>query len=249
MTRNLLVLIGVGLGSVAWGDDIDLFPKSALGAAASPSDTNPTLPPDSPWRAVERRLGAAFQPSVRTVTSDDPLRLLARQVAQRRDPAATPPNDSTDHRLEISRDPIDKQRIVDLQVTAAQDAFEEPAVWERVELEAVVQEAGAPVHVRVVKGSNRAALDEEALRVARKVIGGARDLGERGPVVVRLLVEAGVSVAMPARSIAAPDPRPRPAGAMVYVAKGRFGGGKKTEVSAPLQPRVRTRVHIMSIER
>ncbi len=246
--RIAVICFGL-VGALARADEVNLFPQSALGAAVASPDTRVALQVDAPWRAVVRGITLAFQPPVSTVTREDPIRILARQVARQREPAAAPPNRSTDRVRDLTTDGTQKQLIIDEQVTAAQEAFEEPAVWERVELEAVVEEAGAPVRVRVTKTSNRFALDEEALRAAKRVLGTARGLAERGPVVVRLTVEAGVSVAMPGRVVPAPTVRAGPAGVMVPVARGRFGDGKKTEVTAPLQPRVRTRVQIISIER
>jgi hypothetical protein len=51
---------------------------------------------------------------------------------------------------------------------------------------------------------------------------------------------------MPARGHTT-DPNPRPKGAIVPLARGRFGSGRKTEVNAPLQPHVRTRLTLIEL--
>lgn len=244
IARVLLALLAL-VAAPAAADEVNLFPKRALASVVAPSDVATSLPPDSPWRAVERNIGSQFSPTVVMVTDENPAALLAKQLARRRDPAPAPVDRSTEHTLNLSTSPADKQLLREQKVDAAQTAYEEPATWRRVEVEATVDATGV-IDARVVLSSHRDRLDTEALAAVRHAVGAAHDLGSRGAVVARFAVEAGAAVMMPVRSITH-EVRGRPNGIMVNVAKGRFGDGKKTEVSAPLQPVVRTRVQLLSL--
>ena len=248
--RRLLLLVVFApclAGSVARADTIDLFPKKALQAqAAAPSDVV-VIPIDSSWRSVERKAYELFAPRAAEVSDENGATLLARQIARERKPAAAPPDRSHDDTRVLPSDPRGHHASVTDQVSAAQRAYEEPVTWQAVELEVRVERDGRPGEVRITQRSGRPAVDRGAVEAVRRAVGAGSALGEGGAVIARFRVEAGVSVAMPASAVRY-EPLARPKGVMVPIVRGRFGDGKKTEVSAPLQPRVRTRVTLTGIE-
>lgn len=248
MMKRQVVYALVGVAACLSGAaraDVDLFPKKALQPA--PRDLPQARAIDPAWRAVERSALAEFQPRASQLTDDKPQTLLAKQIARRRNPPPTPPDRGSDDSRATSNEPRLLYEQREHQADLAQAAYEEPAAWERIELEAAIDAQGTLTGVRVVSGSPRPGLNELALAAVRHAIGAGSGLATHGAVIARIAVEAGVSVAMPARAQNM-EVRPRPKGVMVPVVRGQFGGGRKTEVSGPLQPRVRTRVTILGLD-
>jgi TonB family protein len=227
--------------------DVDLFPKKALEKEAR-SDTV-EVPADSAWRSVERKAFGLFAPKLRAVTDETPPQILARQIARRRSQTSAPPdrtNGASDDSRATQKDPRLFGESREQQVDAAQAAYEEPVEWRSVEIEVTVDDKGNVLGARILHGSGRPTLDEAALTAVRRASNSIDGLGAHGPTKARLRVEAGVTVDMPARTITY-DPGVRPKGAIIPIAKGRFGSGRKTEVNAVLQPHVRTRITITDL--
>jgi len=227
--------------------DVDLFPKKALENEAR-TDTI-AVPPDSAWRTVERKAFGIFTPKLRAVTDETPPQILARQIARRRQAVSAPPgrtNGAADDSLATQKDPRLFGEAREQQVDAAQAAYEEPVEWQTVDLELTVDDKGHVLGARIVHGSGRPALDDAALTAVRRASNVVDGLGAHGPTKARIRVQAGVTVDMPARTITY-DPSVRPKGAIIPIAKGRFGSGRKTEVNAVLQPHVRTRITITDL--
>jgi TonB family protein len=253
--RGWLLLAFVVAGPAARAD-VELFPKQALQPAARPDSParadNPAradtieLQPDSPWRSVELKAHGLFAPTIAQVTDESPPQLLARQLARRREPAPHPPERGRDDSRINPAEPAALHLAREEQVDAAQAAYEEPAVWQRAEIEVRLDDGGAPLTVKLVRGSGRPALDAAALDAVRRAVGAVSGLDARGPLTARFRVEAGAGVAMPARTITYPTQTRPSKGVMVPVVRGRFGGAR-TEVQAPLQPRVQTRVQLISL--
>lgn len=230
----------------ALAQKVDLFPKRAIETGRPLRDTPPTTPIDAAWRAVERSVGVQLQPNVSSVTDESAPVLLARQVAKRREARSSPTDRRHDDSRALPSVPFELQAEHEEQVDAAQAAYEQPARWEAVEVEACLDKDGQVVSTQVVASSHRRALDMEALQAVRCALGVAGGRALKGPVVARFRLEAGVSVAMPARGITH-EVSARPTGIMVPVVRGRFGDDRPTEVSAPLQLRVRTRVRLIEL--
>jgi TonB family protein len=245
MKRIGLISIALCCSASAYAD-VDLFPKKALQSATVPNDAPRDRPIEPAWRAVEHGAFERFQPRASQVSDETPQALLAKQLARRREAPATPPDRSSDDSRATPNEPRLLYAQRESQVDLAQAAYEEPATWERIEVEVSVDATGHVEKARVVSGSPRSNLNEQALDAVRRAASAAAGLGAHGAVVARLEVEAGVSVAMPARAVSY-EVKPRPKGVMVPIVRGRFGSGTKTEVSAPLQPRVRTRVTLIEL--
>jgi TonB family protein len=226
--------------------DVDLYSKKALQTATTPNDTPPERPIDPAWRAVEHGVYERFQPRASQVTDETPQAILAKELARKRQAPPTPPDRTSDDSRATSNEPRLLYAQRETQVDLAQAAYEEPATWERVEVEVNVDAKGNVGKVRVLSGSPRANLNEQAVDAVRRAASSASGLGAHGAVVAHFEVEAGVSVAMPARAQNY-EVKPRPKGVMVPIVRGRFGSGTKTEVSGPLQPRVRTRVTLIEL--
>jgi TonB family protein len=244
MNKAVLV-ISLALVGPAYAD-VDLFPKKALQSATMPNDAPPERPIDPAWRGVEHGAFERFQPRASQVSEETPQALLAKQLARQREAPPAPPDRSSDDSRATPNEPRLLQAQRESQVDLTQAAYEEPATWERVEIEVRIDAAGHLEKARVVSGSPRSNLNEQALDAVRRAASSATGLGAHGAVIARFTVEAGVSVAMPARAVSY-EVKPRPKGVMVPIVRGRFGSGTKTEVSGPLQPRVRTRVTLVEL--
>ena len=248
LARSFVALLTcVLVPSTARADTVDLFPKKALQKQASAPSDSVEIPIDSPWRSVERKAYELFAPRAAEVSDENGAKLLARQIARERRPAAAPRDRNHDDSRALPSDPMGYHASVTDQVSAAQRAYEEPVTWQAVELEVRVERDGRPGEVRITQRSGRPAVDRAAVEAVRRAVGAGSALGDSGAVIARFRVEAGVSVAMRASAIRY-EPIARPKGVMVPIVRGRFGDGKKTEVSGPLQPRVRTRVSLIGIE-
>lgn len=252
VARSFL-LLSSAIPALAWGQQQapNLFPKSAL-ETPSPArvDAPRPVPIDAAWRAVEHAAFDQFRPDAATVSDGNPLGQLGRQLARPAPPIAPAPPERgrDDSRLSAPSTPSATAQAAEhreAQIERAQQAWEEPAAWMVTLVEVRVADDGTPAQVAVTRSSGRAKLDRAARDAVEGALRGARLVG---PAIARFRVEAGVSVAMPARAVVEPT-RQRANGVMVRVASGTFGGNRPTEVTAPLQPRVRTRVTLVEVLR
>lgn len=149
---------------------------------------------DPVWRDVQRGIAAAFKPTVRMVTDADPLSGALGQVR------------GFLRNIDKSPQPDDRfDRLMADEVRLERAYEEEPASWQRTEVEAVVEVDGRVRSTRVVARSGRPALDDAALAAVERALQ-ARPRPAR-PTTVRFAVEAGVIVQPPTATRAAGDPR------------------------------------------
>ncbi len=184
------------------------------------------------WRDVERALQAQFQPAAADVTSRSTAQLLLAQ-----------------YRAGLGRDP---RQPANLGVSA----YDQPAEWQRSEVEVVVGDAGQLVDARILVPSGRAQLDQLALAAARAAVAAhpPRVTTPSAPAAksqrVRFAVESSVSV-MPidAAPLAMPGTT-QPNGAVVNFTKMHFDESRAT-VSKPDyigHATVHTRVTLLGVQ-
>jgi hypothetical protein len=189
----------------------------------------------SAWRDVERELRTQFQPLPAEVTSRSPAQLLIAQ-----------------YRVGLGRDPREAERT-------GISAYDQPAQWQRTEIEVLVDDAGQLREARVVLPSGRAHLDKLALDAARAAVAAHPPRLEPSPPLqpgkkqrrMRFAVESGVSV-MPPDAAALPMPgSTRPNGATVNFARVRFGE-ENAHVGKPDfvgHQTVHTRITLIGVQR
>lgn len=184
------------------------------------------------WRDVERALQTQFQPAAADVTSRSTAQLLLAQ-----------------YRAGLGRDP---RQPANLGISA----YNQPAEWQRSEVEVVVGDAGQLVDARILVPSGRAQLDQLALAAARAAVAAhpPRANTPSAPAAksqrVRFAVESGVSV-MPidAAPLAMPGTT-QPNGAVVNFTKMHFDESRAT-VSKPDyigHATVHTRVTLLGVQ-
>ncbi|HEX4456402.1 MAG TPA: TonB family protein, partial [Polyangia bacterium] len=202
--------------------------RFAAEAAASDRARSGALAPA--WRDVERALRTQFQPVAADVTSRSSAQLLLAQ-----------------YRAGLGRDPRDPANL-------GISAYDQPAEWQRTEVEVLVDEHGQLRDARVLVPSGRAHLDQLALDAARAAVAAHPPRPE--PHVagkrqrVRFAVESGVSV-MPID--AAPLPMPggtQPNGAVVNFTKMHFDEARATVTKPDYigHATVHTRITLSGIE-
>jgi hypothetical protein len=187
------------------------------------------------WRTVARGAEAAFRPDPRIVSEADSATLYARQMARFLGTKGILSSPQVEHRVDPSiADAVRFERAIE----------EEPATWERVEVEARVDERGVVVSTEVVLPSDKVSLNEAALEAVGLALRSTPL--PRKKARVRFAVEAGVVVQPPTVTRSIGDPRPRPVPTMKF----RFD-----ESSGKVQPprpwfmrRLLTRVSVLSIQ-
>ena len=133
------------------------------------------------------------------------------------------------------------------QITAAQDAYNEPAVGRSVEVEVEIDAEGQLVEARVVLGSGSRRLDAEALRAIERAVRLRTIRDPRGPVIARFALRADLALNLP---LATPvvEPNSGQMSAITFGISGTFDEVTgKAEVKVPMKKRLSTHVDLVSV--
>jgi hypothetical protein len=124
---------------------------------------------DPTWRQAERAADGAFKPPAEIVDRRPSAQIFAHQMKER---WAAPVQEEPAHFQDMLRD-ADRALAPNLNpehARRAQNHFAQPVEWTNVELEAIIDAAGAIVELRIVKHSATKALDELALQTLRDAL-------------------------------------------------------------------------------
>ncbi|MFO0579380.1 MAG: TonB family protein [Polyangia bacterium] len=195
---------------------------------------------DPQWRDAEREAKKLFAPPIETVAPDSRPSLIAKQLIR----PVTPAPANSKWSAWASNDPALRKRD---EITAAQDAYNEPAVGRAVEVEVEIDDEGQIVEARVVLGSGSRRLDAEALRAIERAVRLRTIRDPRGPVIARFALRADLALNLP---LATPvvEPNSGQMSALTFGISGTFDEVTgKAEVKVPMKKRLSTRVDLVSV--
>ena len=193
---------------------------------------------DPLWRDAERSAKQLFEPPIEAVAPDSRPSLIAKQLLR----PVTPAPANSKWSAWASNDPASRTRD---QITAAQDAYNEPAVGRSVEVEIEIDAEGQVVAARVVQGSGERRLDAAALRAVERAVRLRSIRDPRGPVIARFALRAELALNLPLPTPIV-EPNSGQMSAITFGITGTFDEvTKKATVKVPMKKRLSTRVDLI----
>jgi TonB family protein len=177
------------------------------------------------WRDCERDAALRFNPKTDDVSPRTVATLLLEQ-----------------YRSGLAHDPRAALR-------AGVSPYEQPAEWQRIEIEVAVDATGKIIRARVVLPSGRARLDAAALAAVRAAVEDHPPSSANRRVTVRFLVEAGVAVIPPEVDGMSLPGTTRPNGAVLKLGQIQFDEttGRVSKPDYLLKKVLHTRIKLLGI--